>query len=148
MKTAATTVEDYLEQLPAERRAVIAAVREIILRHLPAGYHETINWGMISYEIPLERYPTTYNHQPLAYIGLAAQKQYYALHLMSVYGDAQKYAQIQQAFAEAGKRFDMGKGCLRFRRFEDVPWTALGPIIASVSPDAYIAHYEAARNRS
>ena len=78
-KSNATTVQDYLDDLPADRRAVIATVRDLILRYLPAGYRESMQDGMISYEIPLERYPNTYNRQPLSYIVLAAQKNHRCL---------------------------------------------------------------------
>lgn len=146
-KSAAATVDQYLAELPAERREIVAAVREMILRHLPVGYQETINWGMISYEIPLAQYPTTYNGQPLGYLALAAQKNYYALYLLRVNGDAELEARLKEAFSRAGKKLDMGKACLRFRKLTDVPWDAIGEIVASTSPAQYIAHYEAARQR-
>ncbi len=81
-RSKAATVEQYIAELPAERRALVSAVRDLVRRNLPSGYVETINWGMISWEIPLDRYPNTSNRQPLSYAGLAAQKNYYALHLM------------------------------------------------------------------
>src|SRR4029078_6325705 len=84
-RSTASTVDEYLASLPEERRAVISAVREVVLRNLPAGYQETMNWGAISYEVPLERYPTTYNGQPLSFAALAAQKNHYALYLMCVH---------------------------------------------------------------
>ena len=77
--SSATTVAKYLASLPAERRKVVAAVRKMVLKHLPAGYQETMGWGMICYGIPLETYPDTYNGQPLCYTALAAQKNHYAL---------------------------------------------------------------------
>lgn len=146
-KSAAATVDQYLAELPAERREIVAAMREMILRHLPVGYQETINWGMISYEIPLAQYPTTYNGQPLGYLALAAQKNYYALYLLRVNGDAELEARLKEAFSRAGKKLDMGKACLRFRKLTDVPWDAIGEVVASTSPAQYIAHYEATRQR-
>jgi uncharacterized protein YdhG (YjbR/CyaY superfamily) len=144
VQSKATTVEDYLNELPPDRRAVIEQVREVILANLPAGYRETINYGMISYEIPLERYPKTYNKQPLSYLGLAAQKNHYALYLMSVYGDGAAERTLAQEFADAGKKLDMGKSCLRFRRLDDLPLDVIGRAVASTDPDAYIRIYEAA----
>src|SRR5215210_5335654 len=82
-----TTPAAYLASLPPERREVIAAVRAVVKRHLPEGYVETMNWGMLSYEIPLSRYPKTYNKKPLMYLALAAQKNNYALYMMNVYSD-------------------------------------------------------------
>jgi hypothetical protein len=146
-RSTATTVQQYLDELPEERRAVIATVRDLIVRSLPDGYHETMNWGMISYEIPLEKYAATYNHQPLMYVALAAQKNYYALYLSSVYGDVEQEARLQDACSRMGKKLDMGKSCLRFRKLDDVPWAVISQVIANTSPDEYIVHYEQARRK-
>jgi hypothetical protein len=142
-----TTVQDYVSSLPADRQAIIAAVRDIILQHLPPGYHETLQGKMISYEIPLERYPDTYNRQPLSYIVLAAQKNHYALYLLSAYQDAERAAWLKDAFKRAGKKFDMGKSCLRFHRLEDLPLDVIAQMVASTSVEEHIASYEAGRQR-
>ena len=144
----AATVQEYLDSLPADRRAVAVAVRETVLRYLPAGYHEAMSWGMISYGIPLEAYPRTYNGQPLGYAALAAQKNYYALYLMAVYGDPMREAQLREGFAHAGKKLDMGKSCVRFRRLEDLPLDLIGEVIASTPPAELIAIYERSRQRA
>jgi hypothetical protein len=142
----AATVDEYLAELPEDRRAVVSAVREVVLRNLPAGYRESMAFGMIGYGIPLERYPDTYNGQPLAYAALAAQKNYYALYLLSAYtGDQQKA--VRDAFDAAGKKLDMGKSCVRFKKLDDLPLDAIGRIIASTPPEKYIAQYEAARQK-
>ncbi len=141
----ATTVDAYLAELPAERRAVVAAVRDVVLRHLPSGYEETINWGMISYEIPLARYPTTYNGQPLAYAALAAQKHHYALYLNGAYQQPERASALEEGFARAGKKLDMGKSCLRFKRLDDLALDAVAESIASTPPERFIAEYEQAR---
>ncbi len=146
-KSEAVTVEDYLNELPEERRAVVAAVRQLILDNLPAGYQEMVSWGMIAYGIPLTRYPKTYNGQPLSYIALASHKSYISLYLMSVYGDPQQEAWLKDAFAEAGKKLDMGKSCLHFRSLDDLPLDVIAEVVASTSPDQYIARYEASRKR-
>ena len=143
----ATTVQAYLAELPEERRAVVAAVRDLVLRHLPKGYREVMNWGVISYEIPLERFSVTYNGQPLSYIALAAQKNHYALYLMCVYGDAKKAAWLKEEFQKAGKKLNMGKSCLRFKKLEDLPLDVIGQVVASVTPAKYIARYEANRKK-
>ncbi|HEX3159400.1 MAG TPA: DUF1801 domain-containing protein [Gemmatimonadaceae bacterium] len=141
----AATVTDYLEELPAERRAVVSRVRDVVLAHLPAGYQETMNWGMICYEIPLERYPVTYNRQPLAYAAIAAQKHHYSLYLMSVDQVGPLATSLKVEFEKAGKELDMGKSCVRFRTIDDLPLDVIGRVIASTTPEAYIAHYEASR---
>lgn len=145
--SSAATVEQYLEELPEERRAVLAAVRDVIRRHLPKGYTETMGWGMISYGIPLSRYPDTYNKQPLCYAALAAQKHACSLYLMGAYGDPALAERLREAFAAAGKRLDMGKSCIRFKRADDLPLEAIGEIVAAVPVKAFIAQYEASRRK-
>lgn len=147
MKSSAPTVQKYLEELPEDRRAVVEAVREMVRHNLPAGYSETMRWGMISYEVPLERYPKTYNGQPLAYIGLAAQKDNYALYLTAVYQDPEQEARLREGFQKAGKKLDMGKSCLRFKRLDDLPMSVLAEAVAGTPPEAFIAQYEAARQK-
>jgi hypothetical protein len=146
-RSTASTVDEYLAGLPEERRAVISAVREVVLRHLPAGYQETMNWGMISYEVPLERCPHTYNGQPLSFAGLAAQKSHYALYLMCAYEGSEYGRILRDAYAAMGKRPDIGKSCIRFESLDDLPLDAIGGIIASLPPDAYLRWVEAARQR-
>lgn len=142
-RSTATTPEEYLQELPEDRRAVVSAVRDVILRNLPQGYVETVNWGMLSYEVPLERYPATYNRQPLGYAALAAQKNYYALYLTGAYWNPEQASRLQEGFRRAGKKLDMGKSCLRFRSLEDLPLDVVGEVIASTPPDEFIAWYEA-----
>jgi uncharacterized protein YdhG (YjbR/CyaY superfamily) len=143
----AATVDEYLAELPPERREVVSKVRDLVRRNLPKGYEETMNWGMISYEIPLARYPNTYNRQPLSYVGLAAQKNYYALYLTSAYQDSEQGKQLAEAFKKAGKKLDMGKSCLRFKTLDDLPLEAIGRIVASTPPEKWIAQYEAVRGK-
>ncbi len=142
-----TTVQDFLASLPAERQAVVTAVRDVILHHLPPGYRETMQGSMISYEIPLERYPETYNRQPLSYMALAAQKNHYALYLTSTYQNPEQATWLKDEFKRAGKKLDMGKSCLRFRRLEDLPLDVIGQACASTSVEQHIASYEASRQR-
>ncbi len=103
---------------------------------------------MPCWSVPLETYPDTYNGQPLCYAALAAQKNHFALYLMSVYGDPGEAKRLKEGFAKAGKKLDMGKSCVRFRRLEDLPLEVIGEIIAATSPDAFIARCEAARRKS
>lgn len=146
-RSAATTVEGYLDELPTDRRADVAALRELVLRRLPAGYEERMNWGMISYELPLARYPDTYNGQPLVYAALAAQKGFYAVYLTGAERNADAMQRLRDAFAAAGTKLDMGKSCLRLKRLDDVPLDAIGDVIASLPPEAFIDSYEASRSR-
>jgi uncharacterized protein YdhG (YjbR/CyaY superfamily) len=143
----ASTVPDYLAQLPEDRREVVEQVRAMVLKNLPKGYRETFAWGMISYEIPLERYPDTYNKKPLCYVALAAQKNYYALYLMGAYAKPGQPEALAKAFAAAGKKLDMGKSCLRFKKVDDLPLDAIGRIIADVPPEEMIEFARSARGK-
>ncbi len=142
-----TTPAAYLASLPSERRKVIAAVRRVVKKHLPTGYVETMNWGMLSYEVPLSRYPDTYNERPLSYMALAAQKNGYALYMMNVYGNEALMRKLEAAYAAAGRKLDMGKSCLRFRTLEELPLDVIGEIVASTSVESHIAASEAARRK-
>jgi uncharacterized protein YdhG (YjbR/CyaY superfamily) len=141
----ATTIDEYLKSLPAERREVIKTVRHVIKNNLPAGYREHMSWGMITYDIPLETYRDTYNGQPLMFAGLAAQKNHYGLYLVCVYGSAELRAKLAAEFKKSGLKLNMGKACIRFQKAEDLPLPAIGRMIKSISVKKYIACYEKAR---
>lgn len=142
-----TTVADYLSELPPERAKVIAHVRDLVNQALPDGYREGIGYGMIGWVVPLEDYPDTYNGQPLIYAGLAAQKNHFALYLNCVYSSPERTERLKSAFAEAGKKLDMGKSCIRFKRVGDLPEMVIAAEIASATPEQFIAINEAARQR-
>ncbi len=146
-KSAATTVEEYLAELTTERRAVIEQVRQVILDNLPPGYQESMNWGMISYEVPLERYPKTYNKKPLGYLALAAQKNFYTLYLMAAYAGSMQEGWLKEQFAATGKKLDMGKSCLHFRTLDDLPMDVIAEAVAMVGVEDFIAQYEKSRQR-
>lgn len=141
----ALTVDDYLAELPPDRRAVIAAARAMVNENLPAGIVETMNWGMIAWEIPLARYPDTYNGQPLMFAALAAQKNFHALYLSGIYVDPGGKQALQDAFAAAGKKLDMGKSCIRFKQLGDLPMAGIAKVIKRADVPRFIAHYEAGR---
>jgi hypothetical protein len=146
-KSNANTVQEYLDELPDDRRPVVEAVRKAILKSLPKGYREAMNWGVINYEVPLERFPDTHNGHPLTYVGLSAQKNYYVLYMMSAVGDPKLLAELQDAFKKADKKLDMGHCCVRFRKLEDLPLDAIGRIVARVTPEKYIEVYKASRKK-
>ena len=141
-------MDEYLDELPPERAEVVRRVRDTIVRRLPPGYEETMNWGMISYEIPLERYPDTYNGQPLGVLALAAQARHYSLYLNAAYTSPELMERLRAAYAAANIKFDMGKSCLRFRNLAGIDLDAIGDIVASVTPERYIEQYEASRGSS
>ena len=142
MQSDATTAAQYLAELPADRRTAIEAVRQAILAHLPVGYEEAINWGMITYQVPLDRYPNTYNGQPLAYAALASQKNYMAVYLSGIYMDDAARQRFEAAYRATGKRYDVGKSCVRFRKLDDLPLALIGESIAWLGVDEYIVRVE------
>ena len=145
VKSKAETVEQYLAELPDDRRDAIAEIREVILENLPAGYVEGMNWGMISYEIPLELFPDTYNGQPLSYVGLASQKNHMAVYLMSVYGSPETEEWFRREYEASGKKLDMGKSCVRFSSIDQLPLDLIGEVVAGTSVDDYIESYKSSR---
>ena len=140
-----TTVGEYIAGLPEERAEQVTRLREMILERLPEGYAEEMDFGMIAYVIPLETYPDTYNGHPLMYAALASQKRHMAIYLMNVYGDDETLRWFTEGFAAAGKKLDMGKACVRFRKLDDLPLDLIGEAIARTSVAEYIASYEASR---
>jgi hypothetical protein len=143
----AKTADEYLAALEPDRREAIAAVRTVIRQNLPKGYAEFVSWGMLSYGIPLSRFPNTYNGQPLCYAALAAQKNYCSLYLMSVSGDKRHEAKLRDGFKAAGKKLDMGKSCIRFQSPDDLSLDVVGELIAAVSPEKWIEIFEKSRKR-
>jgi hypothetical protein len=146
-RSEAKTPDEYLAELPEPRREVVSRIRDVILENLPEGFEETMNWGMIAYEVPLERYPDTYNGKPLLYMALAAQKNHFAVYTSGVYMNPEGEAWVKGEFEAAGKKLDMGKSCIRFKKLEDLPLEVIGKIAANHSVDDFIAGSEAARKR-
>src|SRR5579883_2914695 len=139
------TVQQYLSSLPQDRREAINAVRKVILKNLPKGYEEQISYGMIGYVVPHSLYPAGYHcdpRQPLPMANLGSKKNHLSLHLMTVYGDAATEKWFRNAWTATGKKLDMGKACVRFKKAEDIPLEVLGELIARVPVDKYVARVE------
>lgn len=145
VSSTATAVADYLASLPPERCEVVATMRKLIRDHLPKGYRESMSYGMIAYEVPLEVYPNTSNGKPLVYVALAAQKNACSLYLTCAYLDPDRLARLREAFAGMGRKPDMGKSCLRFKSPEHLPLEAIAAEIASTTPQEFIRRHEASR---
>ena len=142
----ATTVEQYLDELDDDRRAAISAVRDVILERLPDGFVETMNWGMISYEVPLETFPDTYNKRPLMYAALASQKRHMAVYLTNVYSNPDTENWFREAYLATGKKLDMGKSCVRFTKLENLPLEVIGDAIARTSLDEFLDIYRSVKS--
>jgi hypothetical protein len=147
MQSKATTVAKYLAELPADRRAAVDAVRKTILKNLDKGFEEGMCYGMIGYYVPHSIYPAGYHcdpKQPLPYAGLASQKNYMSVYLMSVYAEGVEENWLRDQFKKAGKKLDMGKCCIRFKKLEDLPLDAIGEAIRRVPVKQCVAQYERA----
>ena len=138
MKSEAKSIQQYLTEMPPERREAIEKVRETILKNLPEGYEEVINWGMITYQVPLEVYPDTYNKKPLMYAALANQKNHMAVYLTGIYMDEEQNQKFEKKYKETGKRYDVGKSCVRFRKLDDLPLPLIGESIKAMKMDEFI----------
>jgi hypothetical protein len=150
MKSEATTVEEYLAQLPEDRREAISMVREVILANLPDGVEEGMGYGMIGYCIPHSVYPKGYHCNPklpLPFISLASQKNHMAVYMFCVYCSPEKKAEFQKRYLETGKKLDMGGGCVRFKKLENLPLDLIGETIAGIQIDKFIEMYESVGKR-
>ena len=145
VQISAPGVEDWLAALPQDRRAAMTAIRKTIRKHLPQGYREEMYGGMPAYVIPLELYPKTHNKKPLMLAGLASQKNHMSLHMVGAYVEPKIAAWLEGAYKAAGRKLDMGKGCLRFKALDEVPLEVIGAAITRLSVDDYIAIYEKSR---
>ena len=144
VQSSASTPEEYLAELPPERREVIEAVRAVILENLPDGFVEGMEFGMLSYHVPLEDFGHTYNGRPLGIAALANQKRHMAVYLMGIYADEGEKAWFTEAWASTGKKLDMGKSCVRFRNRDGVARDVIGAAIARATPEDLIAAHGAA----
>ncbi|QDT08354.1 DUF1801 domain-containing protein [Planctomycetes bacterium K23_9] len=146
MQSKAATVAQYLRELPDERRAAIKAVRKTIRQHLPDGYKEGMQYGMIGYYVPHKLYSAGYHcdpSQPLPFAHLASQKNHMAIYLFGMYADAKIEKWFRQQWEKTGKRLDMGKSCIRFRKLDDLPLELIGQSIGKIPVEHLIRQYEA-----
>jgi len=151
MQSKATTVTEYLGELPEDRRAAVNKVRQVIRKNLPKGMAEGMQYGMIGYYVPHKIYPAGYHcdpKQPLPYAGLASQKGYISLYLCTLYQNPELEEWFKAKFAESGKKLDMGKGCVRFKTLEDLPLDVVGEAVGRMTVDEVVANYEAQRAKS
>ena len=145
MQSKAKTVDAYLDGLPDDRREAISAIRKVILKYLPRGYEEGMQWGMPSYFVPHSAYPAGYHcqpDQPLPFVGLASQKNHMAFYGFGLYIDEEQARWFADEWKKAGKKLDMGKSCVRFKKLDDVALDVIGRAIKRLPVKQYIAQYE------
>lgn len=145
MQSKATTVPEYIDSLPADRKKAIVAIRKSILKNLPKGFEEVMSYGMIGYVVPHKLYPAGYHCDPtlpLPFLALASQKNYISFYHMALY-EGELLDWFREAWKEvSAKKLDMGKCCVRFKKPEDVPVELLGELVSKVTPKQWITYYE------
>jgi hypothetical protein len=144
-RSSAATPDEYIASLSEDRRDAVAAVREVVNRNLPPGYAEGMAYGMIAWWVPLETFPDTYNGQPFGLAALGSHKNYISLYLNTVYGSPDEEAWFKRRYAASGKKLNMGKSCVRFRRLDELPLEVIGETIARADLERTLAHYASAR---
>lgn len=147
MQSKAATVKEYLAELPADRRAIVSAVRDVILKNMDKDFEEGMTYGMIGYYVPHRIYPNGYHCDPklpLPFAGLASQKNYLSLYIMSLYGDSPDEKRFRADWAKTGKKLDMGKCCIRFKKLDDLPLNLIADVFRRTSVKKWIAYYEKA----
>lgn len=140
-----TTVAQYLAALPEDRRKAVKAVRKVILDNLDGDYAEGIQYGMIGYFVPHSVYPPGYHcdsSQPLPYMSVASQKNHMAIYMFCVYSSEQEQRRFREAWAKTGKKLDMGKSCVRFKKLDDLALDVIGATVKRTPAKKFIAHYE------
>lgn len=152
MQYKANSPEDYIAQLPIERQAAISKLRKIILKNLPKGFEEQMNYGMLGYVVPHSVYPSGYHcdsKMPLPFMNLASQKHYIAVYHMGIYSKQELLDWFKEEYSKtANTKLDMGKSCIRFKKIDAIPYDLIGKLCQKITVDQWIDFYEnATKNR-
>ena len=146
MQYEATTVDNYICQIPEERKSPISKLRKIILANLPKGFEEGINYKMIGYYVPHSKYPDGYHCDPklpLPFMNIASQKNFIAVYHMGIYADKKIMDWFLKEYPKHSKRkLDMGKSCIRFKKIEEIPYELIGKLASKMTVEEWIATYE------
>ncbi len=146
MQSKATTVEDYLKELPEDRKVAMTELRKVILKNLPKGFKEGMGYGMMGYFVPHSKYPAGYHckpEDPLPFMSLASQKNFIAVYHMGVYSDPKLLKWFTDEFPKHSKtKLDMGKSCIRFKKPDQIPFKLIGELASKMTPDDWIKMYE------
>jgi hypothetical protein len=152
MQSKATTVSDYLEEIPEDRKIGFNRLRDVILQNLPKGFEECMGYGMMGYSVPHSIYPDGYHcdpKMPLPFAGMASQKNFIAFYHMGIYADPELLAWFTSEFPKhSKKKLDMGKSCIRFKKPEDIPFELIGELMQKITVQDWIATYEARFKKS
>ncbi|MEH6764445.1 MAG: DUF1801 domain-containing protein [Aequorivita antarctica] len=151
MQSKASTPDQYIKELPEDRKGVMQELRETVKKNLPKGFEETMQYGMISYVVPHSIYPGGYHCKPtdpLPFLSIASQKNHIAFYHMAIYSDPKLYEWFTEEYPKHAKgKLDMGKSCIRFKNPKNIPFELLGELTTKVSVDQWIAKYESVLKR-
>lgn len=146
MQSKAKNIDDYLDELPEDRKIVISKLREVINKNIPEGFQECMNYGMIGYVIPHSIYPAGYHctpELPLPFANIASQKNFIAFYHMGLYGNPELFEWFKTEYEKQfSKKLDAGKSCSRFKKNEDIPYVLIGELMQKISVEDYIKFYE------
>ena len=146
MQSKAKTVDEYIDELPEDRKAAMTKLRKVIKKNIPKGFLECMNYGMAGYVVPHSKYPAGYHCDPklpLPFLGFASQKNFIAVYHMGIYADPKLLKWFTEAHAKASsKKLDMGKSCLRYKKPDDIPYDLIGELVSKITPDQWIETYE------
>lgn len=146
MQSKATTPEQYLAELPEDRREAMSKLREITLQNLPKGFEEQISYGMLGYVVPHSIYPNGYHcntKDPLPFFAIASQKNSINIYHMMVYSDKNLHDWFSAEYPKYCKsKLDMGKSCIRFKKMNDIPYDLIGELLSKVTVEQWISDYE------
>ena len=148
MRIEASNPQEYIDQVPEERKAAFEKLRKTILENLPAGFEEEMSYGMIGFVVPKSIYPAGYHCKPnpsLPFVSIASQKNFIGFYHMGMYADNDLYDWFTKAYTAQSKyKIDMGKSCLRLKRMDDIPYELIGELMQKMTPQQWIDVYEAA----
>lgn len=146
MQSKATTVDQYLAELPEDRRIAMEKLRNIALQNLPKGFKEVMSYGMLGYVVPHEIYPNGYHctpELPLPFFNIASQKNSINIYHMVLYGDKKMHDWFVAEYPKHCKsKLDMGKSCVRFKKMDDIPYDLIGELLTKVTVENWIEQYE------
>ena len=148
MQSKALTVEEYINELPSDRKEVIQKLRKTIIENLPKGFEEMMGYGMMGYSVPHSIYPNGYHcnpKDPLPFMGMASQNNFVAFYHMGIYADKNLYDWFVAEYTQRCKyKLDMGKSCVRFKKFDDIPYDLIAELTQKISVEDWIKTYESA----
>jgi uncharacterized protein YdhG (YjbR/CyaY superfamily) len=146
MQSKAITVDQYIEEIPEDRKQAVTELRKVIKKNIPKGFQECMSYGMVGYVVPHSKYPAGYHCDPklpLPFLAFASQKNFIAVYHMGIYAEPRLLKWFTEAHAKASpKKLDIGKSCMRYKKAEDIPYQLIGELVSKITPDEWIEMYE------